>query len=357
MSTSTTPGFITLLSGITKFNGQNWTTFKKDVEVYFTIDGYWEVITNPKPKETAAVALWDKMDKKAYSFLYFLIEPIYQSAIIDSNSGTAAWKALKAEYEKDSCAARLSLRQQFYNIHHDPSKPVSIFIDEVQSIARQLTSISRPPGKDEIEDIILLRLDTSFEAIRSSLIIRATSPSLTEIISAIKQFEINQRVSFSSSASPPIKTEVNDAMVAFRKGPSRKPRNIPGIIPNSDTSIYGPVPNSNHEFDWGNTKETPGACFRCGVTGHVAAKCVHDMPSAIKFKIVSALPNQLNANLVETDEDYAFFTQVENVALTTICEDSGSALTAAPNIPKTNHRVRSKRKSFKKPTDQDEYSF
>jgi hypothetical protein len=357
MSTpSTTPGFITLLNGIGKFNGQNWTTFKKDVEVYFSIDGYWDVITNPKPTDTAAAVVWDTMDKRAYSFLYFLIEPIYQSIIIDSSSGTAAWKALKAEYEKDSCAARLSFRHQFYNIHHDPSKPVSIFIDEVQSIARQLTSISRPPGKDEVEDIILLRLDTSFEAIRSSLITRATSPSLTEIISAIKQFEINQRVSYSSFASPPIKTEVNDAMAAFHRGRSQKPHKIRGIIPMSDTSVYGPVANSDREFDWGNTKDTPGACFRCGTPGHVAANCVHDMPSAIKFKIVSAKPNQINhsANVAEiSDDDYAFLGLVENVALTA-SEDSGSA----PTIPTATRRVRTKRNSsFKETTSQEEYRF
>ena len=358
MSTSTTPGFITLLTGITKFNGQNWTTFKKDVEVYFSMDGYWDVIVKPKPKEAAAAAIWDTMNRKAYSFLYFLIEPNHQSIIIELTSGTAAWSALKAEYEKDSCASRLSLRQQFYNVKHDPTQPVSVFINEVQSIARQLTAISRPPGNDEVEDIILLRLDTSFEAIRSSLITRATSPSLTEIISAIKQFEINQRASQGSSLSPPIKTEVNEAMATFHKGPHQKSHSGPTIIPKSDTSIYGPVPYTNHEFDWGNTKNTPGACFRCGIPGHVAAKCVHDMPSAIKFKIVSARSNQIDhvANLAETDEDYAFLSLQENVALTAF-EDSGSAPTTIQDTSKTTHRIRTKRKNFKKPTDQDEYSF
>jgi len=359
---STTPGFITLLSGITKFNGQNWTTFKKDVEVYFAMDGYWDVITKTKPTEAAAAAIWDTMDRKAYSFLYFLIEPIHQSIIIELNSGTAAWKALKAEYEKDSCAARLSLRQQFYNIHHDSSQPVSIFINEVQSISRQLTAISRPPGKDEVEDLILLRLDPSFEAIRSSLITRATSPSLTEIISAIKQFEINQRVSHGSSASPLIKTEANEALAAYHKGSSRKPRHghFDGNIPGSESSVFGPVPLKDHRFDWGNTNNTPGACFRCGITGHVAAKCVHDMPPQIKFGIINALPNQIkpSANLVEHNEDdYAFLSQVDNVALLSVPEDSGSALTTVQDIPKTTRHVRTKRKSSKKDTGQEKYCF
>jgi len=325
------------------------------------MDGYWDVITKTKPTEAAA-AIWDMMDRKAYSFLYFLIEPIHQSIIIELNSGTATWKALKAEYEKDSCAACLSLCQQFYNICHDSSQPVSIFIDEVQSISHQLTAISRPPGKDEVKDLILHHLNPSFEAIRSSLITRTTSPSLTEIISAIKQFEINQCISSGSSAFPSIKTEVNDALTAFHKGSSWKPRHgrFNGNIPGSESSVFGPVPLKDYQFDWDNTNNTPGACFRCGITGYVAAKCIHDMPAQVKFGIINALPNQIkqSANLVEHDEDdYAFLSQVDNVTLLSVPEDSGSALTTVQDIPKTTRHVRTKRKSSKKDIGQEKYCF
>jgi len=321
------------------------------------MDGYWDVIIKTKPMEATAAAIWDTMDWKAYSFLYFLIEPVHQSINIELNSSTAAWKALKAEYEKDSCTACLSLHQQFYNICHDPSQPVSIFIDEIQSISCQLTAISHLPGKDEVEDLILLCLDSSFKAIWSSLITRATSPFLTEIISAIKQFKINQCISSGSSAFPSIKTKVNDALTAFHKGSSQKPyhshfnRNIPG----SETSAFGPVPLKDYRYDWGNTNNTPGACFCCGITGHVAAKCIHDMPAQVKFGIINAKPNQIkrSANLVEhEDDDYAFLSQVENIALLLVHEDSGSALTT---VPKTIRHVHNKRRSSKKDTGQEEY--
>jgi hypothetical protein len=51
-----------------------------------------------------------------------------------------------------------------------------------------------------------------------------------------------------------------------------------------------------------------GVCFRCGKHGHVAAKCVANMPHSIKAKILSAHV---------AIEDYAFLTDEENVALVT----------------------------------------
>ena len=79
-------------------------------------------------------------------------------------------------------------------LHHllCPSHPVSIFIDAIQSIARQLKAINYAPGKNKVEDIILLCLHATFEPVQSSLIIREKSASLQEIIAAVKEFEANQ---------------------------------------------------------------------------------------------------------------------------------------------------------------------
>jgi len=79
------------------------------------------------------------------------------------------------------------------------------------------------------------------------------------------------------------------------------------------------------------------------------------MPAQVKFGIINAKPNQIerSANLVEhEDDDYAFLSQVENIALLLVHEDSGSALTT---VPKTTRHVHNKRKSSKKDTGQEEY--
>ena len=81
------------------------------------------------------------------------------------------------------------------------------------------------------------------------------------------------------------------------------------------------------------------------------------MPPQIKFGIINALPNQIkpSANLVEHNKDnYAFLSQVENIALLSVHEDSGSALTT---VLMTTQHVCTKRKSSKKDTGQEEYCF
>ena len=82
------------------------------------------------------------------------------------------------------------------------------------------------------------------------------------------------------------------------------------------------------------------------------------MPPQIKFGIINALPNQIKSstNLVEHNkDDYAFLSQVDNVALLLVPEDSGSALTTAQDIPKTTCCIHTKRKSSKKDTGQEKY--
>lgn len=38
------------------------------------------------------------------------------------------------------------------------------------------------------------------------------------------------------------------------------------------------------EFDWGNSREKDGVCHRCGRAGHVARRCVADMPGDVTAK-------------------------------------------------------------------------
>ena len=54
---------------------------------------------------------------------------------------------------------------------------------------------------------------------------------------------------------------------------------------------------SKAEIDWGNSKRTDDVCFHCGHPGHVAAKCIADMPQEVKDHIVS------NAALVTREDE------------------------------------------------------
>ena len=95
-----------------------------------------------------------------------------------------------------------------------------------------------------------------------------------DIVTAVKEYEANQIV-VQSISQPQVKVEEsgNEAMAAHQGG--------------------------GGDFDWGNSKCRERVCFWCGKPGHVTAKCIADMPSNIKNKI---LGGSISANVAEPDD-------------------------------------------------------
>jgi hypothetical protein len=86
----------TILTSIPKFNGQNWHTWSKETEAYLTMEEFWELVDPTEAISTSAAAL--RHDKKAYAYIWFLVEPNCQDSIIEIKSGREAGAALKAEH-------------------------------------------------------------------------------------------------------------------------------------------------------------------------------------------------------------------------------------------------------------------
>jgi hypothetical protein len=184
----------TILASIVKLNGQNWHTWSKETEAYLTMEEFWELVDSNEAAPTTAAAL--KRDKKAYTHIWFLVEPICWSTIIEIKSGHEAWVALKAKHKKDTPSMWMNLCQHFYAQSHDPAIGVMPFINDILTVVHQLKSINCKPTKDEITDKLLIGLHSSFSAIHTNLSLHTPEPSIKEITAALKEFEDNETLRF-----------------------------------------------------------------------------------------------------------------------------------------------------------------
>jgi hypothetical protein len=64
------------------------------------MEEFWEFVDPTEAVPTSTTAL--KCDKKAYAYIWFLVEPDIRYTIIEIKSGREAWAALEAEHEKDT---------------------------------------------------------------------------------------------------------------------------------------------------------------------------------------------------------------------------------------------------------------
>ena len=169
----------------------------------------------------------------------------------------------------------MTLRQKFYSLKHDPAVGIAVFIDAVFSIVRQLGAIGHKPGDLEISDKLLIGLHQSWAPVRTTLTLceKSEKPEIKKVTSTLKQFEANE--SLVAALGPPIKAEESEAESAL-------------YVKSRGGGLKGCKGHGKHseEYDWGNTKERVGVCWRCGREGHIAKLCIADMPEDVKRKVV-----------------------------------------------------------------------
>ena len=146
-----------LIFGIPKLTHSppNWSTWRKDVEVILESEDLFSMVDGSatSPADPTQQALWQKWDKHMYAIIYLLVSSDKHHVIMQALLRSNTWPLLKAEFEKDVALDRLSLCSKFYNIVHDSSKPVTEFINTIQSISHQLAAIQHPFHDTEITNI------------------------------------------------------------------------------------------------------------------------------------------------------------------------------------------------------------
>jgi hypothetical protein len=89
----------------------------------------------------------------------------------------------------------------------------------------------------------------------------------------VKEFEDNETLQ--PSASAPIDSVIKEESLLYAQKCGRHGSRGGESKPKFD------------DFDWGNSKGRDGVCFHCRRSGHIAGKCVADMPTGAKERVLN----------------------------------------------------------------------
>lgn len=247
-----------VITSIPKLDDSNWFAWAKKMKMAFLAAGLDGISSGSPPTDPALKARWDNLDRQMLAYVYLAISDEFQYLVEDHSSASSAWTDLKDHFEKSTFSARMKARKELYEVEHDTSRPLAHYLHSVSVAKQKLEALGCTIGDTEIKDVLLMRLDSSFDPVRLTILSQKDEPTLADV---------KKILTSSSGADVIVKTE--DVLVVGERSRSNKARL---------TDEKG--------FKWCDT-DRDGVCHRCGRSGHIAARCMYNMPQYVKDYIMS----------------------------------------------------------------------
>lgn len=256
------------LASVKKLTGkETWADWKSDIELTLGLNQTWRYVngTDPVPSDaTELKGLQPRLDVALYC-LKFTCDSANRLLVADKEDAVAVYSTLRQTYEGDTPAKRMSLRRRLYHLTHDRSEPVTSFIGTIRSITTELASIGHPLKPDEIRDVVLMNLDSSFDTIGTILASSDKNDGKEWTLDALSirladwEEAHNDKIGSSS---------LQVANFAGRHARRHQNHQNHSRSPSNE--------------NWFNKFGVPGACGRCGQLRHTADNCFRDMPEYAK---------------------------------------------------------------------------
>jgi hypothetical protein len=257
----------TMITTNPKLNDSNWFTWIKKMKMVFLAAGLDGIASGSAPSEKAQKDRWDKLDSLMLPHLYMAIEEDFQYLVEDEDTASAGWAKLKDHFQRSTLGARMVARKEFYDITHNPNRPISQYVQSVLAAKSKLVSLGCAITDTEVMDVLLMRLDPSYHPVRITILSQKSEPKLEDVKAIL--------TASSASHDVIIKSEpVEELLAAARVDHSKRVSQV-----------------DDKGLRWCDT-DRDGVCHRCGRPGHIAARCMYSMPQSIKDWIInSRLPS------------------------------------------------------------------
>ncbi|KAK7025739.1 hypothetical protein R3P38DRAFT_2949992, partial [Favolaschia claudopus] len=178
--TSATTGFLTLAKDLDKLSvnkAEGWSYWKEEIiNTVFAADGVTKGIVNgttTRPTDAEKAVDWDKRNTIAAAVIRALTDSNTRSIYANEDGGAAIFAALCKRFDKSTFTTRSAARAAFHRCLHDPSQPISIYLDRITSLRDRLNDLL---PKDEkvsdtyLKDVILTNLHSSYATAKLNLL-------------------------------------------------------------------------------------------------------------------------------------------------------------------------------------------
>jgi len=167
----------------------------------------------------------------------------------------------------------------------DPSKTVDKFINNVLSAKARLETIGITIDDTAVKDVILMNLDDSFRDIKNTLFASPTEPDLATVCSFLTAYDGPIVNTDATTIELEPEETVKLSTRSGKCGRGRKGGNgrlSSPVDSNTSESNHGHSAGCRDKkgYRWCNPSHD-NHCHRCGRTGHIAARCISDMPPEI----------------------------------------------------------------------------
>ncbi|KAJ3858141.1 hypothetical protein EV359DRAFT_88195 [Lentinula novae-zelandiae] len=216
------------------------------------------------------------LDAELVLVMFTRVHPDYRHHLRGIKSGLVMWKEIRKFCVSSTLHSQILAWRQFTHVHHDIDRPIGVYLDSIDKAVRALEGFGYRPSDQFHMYTLLANLDPAFHRVRNEVYSTSPVPTLTVV-----KTKISSECTGTGDGEDdfPVKTEGANAA---RSGPytsSYTPRaQAGGSFRSDDTRFRWCSPVHNDQ------------CRRCGKSGHVADRCVYDMPQHVKDWVIAGAP-------------------------------------------------------------------
>ncbi|KAF5374694.1 hypothetical protein D9615_008924 [Tricholomella constricta] len=238
--------FNSMLSDILPLGDSNWFEWSQNMDMALLGIGMEGVTGTGAPAGLDGKDMkdWKAADTRLTAFIYRKVDAEYCYLLLHHGPSNA--------------------RAEFYAITHDPDRSIHAYLEALQSARRKMEALGCKVDDTEFKDVLLMHLDTTFHSVQLNILAQTAEPELAKIKSMLNS---------STAADVMVKSEDVRAR-AGQRGSGRK-EGSEGYV-------------DSKGFRWCDISSDN--CHRCGCSGHIAARCMYNMPSHIKDLISKNRP-------------------------------------------------------------------